>query len=128
MLMRSRIFSRLGIPFFHGNILRSEDAEAGLEQPGFEYVGVGCGDDEEFVTIAAGPFTKQPGTNNYRIVLRWSEQDQKFVVHNEVVSDGKVYYDTGDYFHGEKKLPEALRRFGERVIKQAKNSESCFRD
>jgi hypothetical protein len=47
--------------------------------------------------IAAGPITKQPATNRYRIVLR--HIDGQFVVHDQIWnSNGAYSFSHGEYF------------------------------
>lgn len=83
--------------------------------------------------IAASPFTKQPGTTNFRIVLRYETDRKEFMVHNEYETDGKHSFANGDYFSERNETAskpafcEALKCFSERVARQAETSVSMFR-
>ena len=106
-------FSKFGIPFHHqhGCTISGGDLLTSTH------------------TIAASPYTKQPATMNYRVVLRWSVLKKEFVVHDQMECDGKTWFEHGTYFPGgEKELPNALRCFAKRVEQQAEHAKSCFRN
>jgi hypothetical protein len=92
--------------------------------------------------IAAGPLTKQPSTQPYRIVL--IANGPKFTVHTEYFEDAKIIEKTanaqpgdpilaessisgGNYFEATE-LVEATLKFADRLAKNAEYIRSIYRE
>jgi hypothetical protein len=90
--------------------------------------------------IAAGPITRQPGTNPYRMVLAdtgnelvvWTETfrlDTFDASHDDLATacrEGSSSFDHGNYFQADQ-LVEAMKKFAQRVNNNADFAESVYR-
>lgn len=81
--------------------------------------------------VAAGPLTKQPGTNPYRFVIVAYENGE-FSVHTEYFSDitnlKKSSLSNGHYFKaGPEGFVKAVEKFSEKVAQHAEYMASVYR-